>query len=110
MLYENENKYFESLQNILSFNSLDGREERINKIYYEPEEFYDSMMNEKELKNKFINEIRGIIQTIQDMIYKPPYSILFGRIKIKKSIKKEKSNTTLEDCNKLFYQGFELDI
>lgn len=67
-------------------------------------------MNNKELKNKFINEIREIIQTIQDMIYTPPYSILFGRINIKKSMKKEKNKTTLKDCNKLFYQGFELDI
>lgn len=56
----------------------------------------------------FINEIISIINIMESILYKPPYSILFGRISIEYSIKKSVENDIdmRREIDDKFYEGF----
>ena len=72
-------------------------------------DLYDFMISDTDIKKVFINEIKIIIDTMKDMIYTPPYHILFGRIENDKHKKTQNSNETVQNINELFYEGLELE-
>ncbi|KAK8849255.1 hypothetical protein M9Y10_018622 [Tritrichomonas musculus] len=66
-----------------------------------------------QLEETFIKEIRDIINCMETILYMPPYSILFGRIDL--NIPKTKPKPPvfyrqMKSINKLFYEGFGIDI
>ena len=64
------------------------------------------MVSNEDFKLIFIDKIEEIINIMKDIIYTPPYSILFGRINIEKP--KECLNQNLHNINEFFYAGFTL--
>ena len=63
------------------------------------------------LKTIFIEEIRSIIYIMNEILYTPPYSILFGRISIeipkpKPKPKQEEEPGNRKDIDNDFYSGF----
>lgn len=78
-------------------------------IFSDPSELFDFAV--KNNKNKLIETIKEIIHTIEEMIYKPPYSILFGRISIENPNLKDKRVTSccLRNINELFYEGLQIN-
>ena len=112
MLYEKENKNVKSevIKNNLNFISEDVNKKKKIKINYDPETFFDDMITDSNIKNKFVNEIREIIKDIESVLCTPPYSILFGRISLKKSNQIKEINQSIKNCNEMFYRGFDLDI
>ena len=82
-------------------------------IFNNPDELFDFVMKYSNpvinLKQIFIKEIREIINIMKIILYKPPYSILFGRIFIEKQNKSTEKNINdqHEDLNENFYAGFE---
>ena len=67
-------------------------------------DIFDFIISNQESKNIFVNEIKGIIKTMLEIIHTPPYQILFGRINIEKP--KEITNPNIKYINALFYEGF----
>lgn len=60
--------------------------------------------------NIFHEEVKKIIQILEEIIYSPPYSILFGRININKPKSNDNKKEKGVENNELFYEGFELSI
>lgn len=67
---------------------------------------FDFILSNEEFKIIFVKEIKSIIQLMSDIIYTPPYSILFGRIDIDKTEQNEKINPKKQNINNEFYEGF----
>ncbi|KAK8840395.1 hypothetical protein M9Y10_030956 [Tritrichomonas musculus] len=78
-------------------------------VFSDPSELFDFAV--KNNKSKLIETIKEIIHTIEKKIYKPPYSILFGRISIEKSSFKDKRVTSccLRNINEMFYEGLQIN-
>ena len=91
---DGSNRYF------LVKNKLDTTDIQDN-ILYDPNELFDFAI--KNNKKIFVDGIHHIIITMKNILYTPPYSILFGRINIEKSKEKE---LKLININELFYEGF----
>lgn len=47
---------------------------------------------------------------MNEIIYTPPYQILFGRICLEKQKSKAKFSTNIKDINGSFFDGFGLDL
>ena len=78
------------------------------KIFYDSGELFDFCIVNKDLKEFFIEEIKEIMNYIHEILYTPPYSILFGRISIEKQKESfiESDNPNQKETNELFYEGF----
>lgn len=66
---------------------------------------FKTIMNNIENEKK---EIEEIIERLISILYKKPYSILFGRIKIKRPISDKIQNESNIKINDLFYEGFDI--
>ena len=82
-----------------------------HKLFFNPGDLFDFILKDDEIKNIFLNAILDIIVSMENILYMPPYPILFGRINIDKS----KSVTmpaivypNQKDINQEFYNGFGL--
>ncbi|KAK8836320.1 hypothetical protein M9Y10_039655 [Tritrichomonas musculus] len=82
---------------------------KIIKIFKEGSEIFDFIISNENYKNIFCREIKKIIQIMNEIIYTPPYHILFGRISITKPKQKKERNPNKKEINELFYEGFGLD-
>ncbi|KAK8870191.1 hypothetical protein M9Y10_008068 [Tritrichomonas musculus] len=94
---------------------LISRETDINdkvKVIKEPSELFDFAIKNEKLCKLFIEEIKNIIQLMNDIIYTPPYPILFGRITLpkKKKYVEKILNPNIPNIGKLFYEGFGIPI
>ena len=83
-----------------------GNEEPI--ILEDPKKLFRLIDANSKYKTDLLKEIKEIIRIMESILYKPPYLILFGRIKLKSKLVKIESKTT--DINSLFYEGIGLDI
>lgn len=72
-----------------------------------PFDLFDFMMVNEESKKKFVRGIHETIEEMKKILYKPPYSILFGRINMGKSNHKQIHRLKRTNINKEFYAGFE---
>ncbi|KAK8835369.1 hypothetical protein M9Y10_025134 [Tritrichomonas musculus] len=84
-------------------------------IFTDPSELFDFIVEETNPKivTIFINEIKMIINDMKDILYTPPYPILFGRIHITKKnsrAKLENRNEKRKSVGKSFYDGFDLEL
>mgnify|MGYP007106007470 CR=1 FL=1 len=59
--------------------------------------------------NSLCEGITKIIQIMNDIIYTPPYPILFGRINISKKKPKKEINPNQKEINRPFNEGLELE-
>lgn len=75
----------------------------------DPKDLFEFMEEKEEFKNSFIQEINEIIDDMKKLLYTPPYSILLGRMKIKKSINALHQNKQ-KHMDHNFYEGFEFNI
>ncbi|KAK8838036.1 Interleukin-1 receptor-associated kinase 4 [Tritrichomonas musculus] len=99
-----EEKKLKKNRNISSIKMIE------NKSFEDPISLFHYTINANaEIKSYFINEIRDIIDTLNEILYNPPYLILFGRINIVKRKPERKSNRFLMDINELFYEGFSIN-
>ena len=62
------------------------------------------------MQKVLINEIKEVIEIMEEILYTPPYLILFGRIIINNSKQKEEMKNNRKNINKFFYNGFGIDI
>ncbi|KAK8847752.1 hypothetical protein M9Y10_018781 [Tritrichomonas musculus] len=75
-------------------------------IFKDPNKLFDFVMEDKSLIKQFKDEINDIINTIDKIIYTPPYSFLFGRVILEKSKNKlQRTDKFKKDINELFYEG-----
>ena len=81
------------------------------KEFKDPRVLFDFVFSGKntdsELKAILINEIKSIINIMNQILYTPPYPILFGRISIAKPKEKFKSKQIAIDQS--FYDGFGIE-
>ena len=80
-------------------------------LFNEPEMIFDYIISNDEMKKVFQNELHSVIILTEQILYTPPYNILFGRINIehKKSKKKEQINPECQNMDNYFYEGFQND-
>lgn len=74
---------------------------------------FDFIMQKRELKKAFLNQIKSIIKIMKDILYTQPYRILFGWISLfvpKNKPEKNKKLNSQKDINELFYEGFGFDL
>ena len=99
-------------------NFVDGRnkiKDKNKNVYYKivfhnSDELFDYIISNSEYNNIFIKEIQSIIEIMMEIIYTPPYSILFGRMSFKKpKLEKNEYKKNLPNINELFYEGLDLD-
>ncbi|KAK8897434.1 hypothetical protein M9Y10_015382 [Tritrichomonas musculus] len=81
-------------------------EDRI--IFESPDVLIDFIIKNKKTQAIFIDEIRKIMNLMKNILYTPPYSILFGRISIEKT--KTNIKARQKSINELFYEGFGIEI
>lgn len=76
-------------------------------IFNEPSKLFDFAIQNNKLKSYLIDEIKNIIHAMTEILYKPPYRILFGRIKIVKNHNYDKKvvQQNREDIDQNFYDG-----
>ncbi|KAK8893003.1 hypothetical protein M9Y10_030259 [Tritrichomonas musculus] len=82
-------------------------------VFEDPGDLFDFIIKDTKIKSIFINEVKEIIDTMNTILYTPPYRILFGRINIDKlcPIMIENSNNQdLNEINESFYDGLDLII
>lgn len=81
-------------------------------VFNDPGDLFDFAIENDEIKNVFFNELIKTIQIMMDILYTPPYYILFGRINITKSTfdQNKSTNSFVKDISKLFYEGFGEEI
>lgn len=75
-----------------------------NFIIKNANDLFDFIVSNQQYIVIFSNEIKQIIEIMKEIIYTPPYSILFGRINIA-NLKKKQGKS----INKTFYDGLGLD-
>lgn len=87
------------------YNSEETNDER---VFTNTDDLIDFIIENNEFQQIFLNEIRSIIDLMNEILYRPPYTILFGRINIEKST--TNSENHIKDINEIFYQGFALKL
>lgn len=115
----NERKNDEKIEN--PFKHI--KEQKIKNteiIFDDPGKLFDFIIDESNspennLKTIFITEIKEILSIMKEILYTPPYSILFGRIIIRKtntseSASKNEPKYKQEDITEDFYDGFGKDL
>lgn len=94
---------------IIDKNYIDKKEDDEEETCFkDPRELFDYIIEDEELKSIFIKEIHDIIKIMKDILYKPPYSILFGRISIE--VPRATNTSKKIDINDEFYLGLGTDI
>ena len=70
------------------------------------------LSKKRKQKKKFNKEIKDIIRIFESILFKRPYLILFGRLRLENQSKNSKEiiNPYLHDINKEFYLGFDIDL
>ena len=110
-LYEIKNYKNQKMNNepydLLLFNKVQDKEEI---VFNDIDKLFEFIISNKDIRNRFIDEIKNILELMKEIIYSPPYAILFGRINIEKERPKEKEYPYRKDINHIFYEGFEQDI
>lgn len=81
-------------------------------IFNNPDELFEFVIKNDDLKNALINSIREIIDIMNAVLYTPPYPILFGKINISKQQHKiiTEQKKKYVEINELFYEGFGFQI
>lgn len=79
------------------------------KTFKSGKEIFEFIILNDEYKKVFDVEINKIIQIMNDIIYTPPYPILFGRINISKYKPKKVQKYNQKEINELFYEGLGFD-
>lgn len=88
--------------------------EHDDKLFFDdPNKLFEFIINNSE--SKYIEFLIGIIEDIinimSQILYSPPYAILFGRINIEKPKPQPKApDYSLVEINNLFYEGFGICI
>lgn len=77
-------------------------------IFEDPKKLFRLIDANSKYKNDLLKEIKETIRIMESILYRPPFLILFGRIKLKSKLVKTESQTT--DINSLFYEGIGSDI
>lgn len=78
------------------------------RVFTNTDDLIDFIIENNEFQQIFLNEIRSIIDLMNEILYRPPYTILFGRINIEKSTTNNENH--IKDINEIFYQGFTLKL
>ena len=60
----------------------------IIEVFQNSNELFDFIFDSKELRSSFSKEIKNIIKIMKEILYTPPYNILFGRINLSEKSKK----------------------
>ena len=84
-----------------------------NIIFTDPGELFDFVIENEKLLEKFINEIRNTISSMETILFMKPYPILFGRINMNNPKFKPEhqiKNPYIKNIDKDFYDGFGLEI
>lgn len=81
---------------------IDNEEPRI-EIIDDAGAYFDRAINNTIL---FGTQLNSIIKKMQTILHTPPYNILFGRIKIRKT---EKIHKVVQNINQNFYNGFDIN-
>ena len=82
-------------------------------IFYDPGELFDFVFENDEYKKEFIVEISKIIETMEKILYMPPYPILLGRLNANRQKIKQKQYVCypyMKEVNEIFYEGFEINF
>ncbi|KAK8896822.1 hypothetical protein M9Y10_014743 [Tritrichomonas musculus] len=79
------------------------------KSFKDGNEIFEFIVSNEKYGNIFKEEINKIIQVMNDIIYTPPYPILFGRISISKRNQKVEQSPYKKEINELFYEGLGLE-
>ena len=108
LIYKSKNqKMNNEPYDLLLFNKVQDKEEI---VFNDIDKLFEFIISNKDIRNRFIDEIKNILDLMKEIIYSPPYAILFGRINIEKERPKEKEYPYRKDINHIFYEGFEQDI
>ena len=89
-------------------NDFEHASDQESLIFEKPVDLFNYVIENREFKNIFMQEINKIIHKIDSLLYTPPYSILFGRINIEKP-KNSSQKQNPDKVNNLFYDGLQLD-
>lgn len=74
-----------------------------NQIYILLDLVFNGIIHDHSLANFFIKVIDHIINSMEKIIYKPPYQILFGRIGL--DFQKADDKTRGKDINESFHES-----
>ena len=95
-------------------NILENKKDEANtedeSVFVNLGDLFDFIIKRENVKNIFKEKINEIIHIMESIIYTPPYNILFGRIKIDKPKPITNEYPYRKDINKLFYEGFGIEI
>lgn len=78
--------------------------------FKDPKDLFNFVVSNSEYKDKFIDEIKSIVEDMIKILFSPPYAILFGRMKLRNEKRKSERNDNhiIENINHLFYEGLSL--
>ena len=78
----------------------------------DPKKLFADMYENELKKELFIQKIKKVLLIMKDILYTPPYYILFGRININNpsSNIKRHQKPKIQEINDIFYEGFEFLI
>ena len=118
-----DENYYQKMK-LSSMNENEGNEDKeeeeiggcVNEgvtIFSDPEKFIDFVYKNEQHKKIFIEAIKDIIQCMKEILYTPPYVILFGRLHIRKQKDCFKEISELfphrKEINELFYEGLDIE-
>ena len=107
-LMREKSKYYDDIELIRQINSFENENEN-EIIFDDPSQLLDFVLQDGSLVKELIKEIRQIIETMNEILYTPPLSILFGRINIEKLKININENKLCKSISDLFYEGFEIN-
>lgn len=84
-------------------------DENDDDIIDDPSKLFDFIIHDYIYSSQFSNKIHEITQIMNEILEKPPYLILFGRIYINREVQTTKSSQK-QDLNQSFFDGFAFDI
>lgn len=76
-------------------------------IFDDEGELFDYVISDFVLKTIFIEAIEDIVAVMENVLYTPPYCILFGRINIEKI---KGNENQIREINDQFYKGFDIEL
>ncbi|KAK8854359.1 hypothetical protein M9Y10_016919 [Tritrichomonas musculus] len=77
-------------------------------IFEDPGELFDYFIQIEDLKIAFNDEIKEIIEIFNQILYQPPYHILFGQINIENLNRNKIIELRLTNINEKFYEALNL--
>ncbi|KAK8841907.1 hypothetical protein M9Y10_026859 [Tritrichomonas musculus] len=80
-----------------------------NFIFNDVGVLFDFIVSKEDMRNNFVIEIQLVIQVLIDVLFTPPYPILFGRLSIMKKKHIDYFSPFLKNINDTFYEGFEIE-